>query len=202
MKSAVWSGVLAVALLSVPVRPAAAQDPPFERIQLTKIVVKPGMMDAFEAGVKQLNEARAKAKDPAARSVWQVGRGGPPRTFYSVLRFSKWGELESLMQNRDVFAKAFGEREGLRAGDALSETIESGETHVLTVWKGMNAWKDGTWGYAWVTDSNVRPGAWPRRRRPPARPPRSATGRSSGRAPGSSPRASSTSGATSTAGPS
>ena len=36
MKSAVWTGALAVSLLSMPVRPVAAQDPPFERIQMSR----------------------------------------------------------------------------------------------------------------------------------------------------------------------
>ena len=65
----------------MPVRPVAAQDPPFEHIQMSTIVVKPGMTSAFEAQVKMLNEARAKAKDPVARSFWQASRGGPARTF-------------------------------------------------------------------------------------------------------------------------
>jgi hypothetical protein len=161
MRTAVWTGALAVSLLSMPVRPVAAQDPPFERIQLSKIVVKPGMTSAWEAQVKLLNEARAKAKDPAARSLWQVGRGGPPRTYYSVIRFNKWAELESLTMNSEVLAKAFGEREGIRMGDALSDATESVQTEVLTVWKGMNSWKDGTWAYAWLTESNVRPASIP-----------------------------------------
>ncbi len=161
MRSAVWSGVLAVSLLSVPVGSAVAQDPPFERIQLTKIVVKPGMTDTFEAQVKVLNEARAKAKDPVVRTVWQAGRGGPARTFYSTLRFDKWAELESLTTNRDVLAKAVGEREASRLSDAMGDTVESAETRVLTVWKGMNSWKDGAWAYAWLIESQVRPAAIP-----------------------------------------
>jgi len=161
MRSAVWTGALAVSLLSMPVRPVAAQEPPFERIQLSKIVVKPGMTSTWEAQVKVLNEARAKAKDPTARSLWQVGRGGPPRTYYSVIRFNKWAELESLTMNSDVLAKAFGEREGVRMGDALSDATESIQTEVLTVWKGMNSWKDGTWAYAWLSESHVRPAGIP-----------------------------------------
>jgi hypothetical protein len=161
MRSVVCSGLLAASLLSVPVGSAVAQDPPFERIQLTKVVVKPGMMDTFEAQVKVLNEARAKAKDPVGRTTWQVGRGGPPRTFLVTQRFTKWAELESLTTNRDVLVKAFGEREGARISDALSDTVESAETQVLGVWKGMSSWKDGTYGYAWVTESQVRPAAIP-----------------------------------------
>ena len=102
MRTAVWTGALAVSLLSMPVRPVAAQDPPFERIQMYTIVVKPGMTSTFEAQVKVLNEARAKAKDPVGRSFWQASRGGPARTFYSVTRFNKWAELESLTMNTDV----------------------------------------------------------------------------------------------------
>jgi hypothetical protein len=86
MKSSVWTGALAVALLSGPVRPVAAQDPPFEHIQMSTIVVKPGMTNAFEAQVKVLNQARAKAKDPVGRSLWQASRGEPAGTFYSVTR--------------------------------------------------------------------------------------------------------------------
>ena len=161
MKSAVWTGALAVSLLSMPVRPVAAQDPPFERIQLTRIVVKPGMTREWEAQLKLLNEARAKGKDPVARSLWQVGRGGPPRTYFSVIRFNKWAELESLTMNSDVLAKAFGEREAVRIGDAMGDTIESAQSEVMTVWKGMNSWKDGTWTYAWLTESQVRPAGLP-----------------------------------------
>ena len=161
MKSAVWTGALAVSLLSMPVRPVAAQDPPFERIQLTRIVVKPGMTREWEAQLKLLNEARAKGKDPVARSLWQVGRGGPPRTYFSVIRFNKWAELESLTMNSDVLAKAFGEREAVRIGDAMGDTIESAQSEVMTVWKGMNSWKDGTWAYAWLTESQVRPAGLP-----------------------------------------
>lgn len=161
MRSAVWSGALAVSLLSMPVRPAAAQDPPFERIQMSTIVVKPGMTSTFEAQVKVLNEARAKAKDPVARSLWQASRGGPARTFYSVIRFDKWAELEALAGNTDVLAKAFGEREAVRMSAAMSDAIESVDTQVLTVWKGMSSWKDGTWAYAWLTDSHVRPASIP-----------------------------------------
>jgi len=161
MKSAVWTGALAVSLLSMPARPVAAQDPPFERIQMSTIVVKPGMTSAFEAQVKVLNEARAKAKDPVGRSFWQASRGGPARTFYSVTRFNKWAELESLTMNTDVLAKAFGEREAVRMSAAMSDLIESTDTQVLTVWKGMNSWKDGTWAYAWLSDSRVRPAGIP-----------------------------------------
>jgi hypothetical protein len=39
--------------------------------------------------------------------------------------------------------------------------IESTETQVLTVWKGINSWKDGTWAYAWLTDSHVQPASIP-----------------------------------------
>jgi hypothetical protein len=161
MRSAVWSGVLAVSLLSVSAGSALAQDPPFERIQLTRVVVKPGMTDTFEAHVKVLNEARAKAGDPVGRTMWRVGRGGPPRTFLVSQRFDKWAELESLTMNREVLIKAFGEREGARISDALADTVESAETQVLSVWKGMNSWKDGAWANAWLTESQVRPAAIP-----------------------------------------
>ena len=161
MRTAVWTGALAVSLLSMPVRPVAAQDPPFERIQMTTIVVKPGMTSAFEAEIKLLNEARAKAKDPVARSFWQAGRGGPPRTYYSVVRFNKWAELEALTMNSDVLAKAFGEREAVRIGDAMGDTIESAQSEVMTVWKGMSSWKDGTWAYAWLTESQRAAGEPP-----------------------------------------
>jgi hypothetical protein len=161
MKSAFWPGVLAASLLTVGAHPAAAQDPPFDRIQLSTIVVKAGMTSTFEAQVKLLNEARAKAKDPTARSVWQVGRGGPARTFYSVIRFNKWAELEPIPMNVDVLAKAFGEREAVRLTEAMTESIESVDTEVFSVWKGMNSWKDGSWAYAWVADSHVRPAMTP-----------------------------------------
>lgn len=161
MKSAACSSVLALSLLSLYAAPAAAQDPPFERIQLTTIVVKPGRMDEFEANLKLLNEARAKAKDPTTRTIWQVGRGGPARTFLVTMRINKWADVESLMTNSDVLAKAHGEREGLRINAALGDTIESGHSDVLEVWKGMNSWKDGNWGYAWISDTQVRPAAIP-----------------------------------------
>ena len=161
MKSAVCSSVLAVSLLSVSAGSALAQDPPFDHVQLTRVVVKPGMTDAFEAHVKALNEARAKAGDPVGRTMWRVGRGGPPRTFLATQRFNKWGELESLTRNREVLVKAFGEREGARISDALADTVESAETQVLSVWKGVNSWKDGTYGHAWVIESQVRPAAIP-----------------------------------------
>jgi hypothetical protein len=119
------------------------------------------MTDAFEAHVKTLNEARAKAKDPVGRTMWQVGRGGAPRTFLVTQRFNKWADLESLTTNRDVLVKALGEREGARVSDALADTVESSETQVLAVWKGMSSWKDGTYGYAWLTESQVRPAAIP-----------------------------------------
>jgi len=161
MRSAVWSGVLAVSLLSVPVGSAVAQDPPFERIQLTRVVVKPGMSDAFEAQVKVVHEARAKAKDPVARTFWSVGRGGPGRTYFVTMRLNKWAEIESLTTNQDVLAKAFGEREASRITEAMGDAVESAETQVLSVWKGMNSWKDGAWAYAWLTESQVRPAAIP-----------------------------------------
>lgn len=159
MRSAVC--VLAVSVLSLSAGSALAQDPPFDHVQLTRVVVKAGMMDAFEAHVKALNEARAKAGDPVGRTMWQVGRGGPPRTFLVTQRFNKWGELESLTTVRGVLVKALGEREGARVSDALADTVESAETQVFAVWKGMNSWKDGTFGYAWVIESEVRPAAIP-----------------------------------------
>lgn len=161
MRFVVWSGVLAALTVSLSAGPALAQDPPFGHIQLTRVVVKPGMTDTFEAHVKLLNEARSKAGDTVGRTMWQVGRGGPARTFFVTQRFDKWAELESLTMNRDALVKAFGEREGARIGDALSATIESAESQVLSVWKGMSSWKDGTYGYAWVTESQVRPAAIP-----------------------------------------
>lgn len=160
MRSAVWSGVLAVSLLAVPARPAAAQDPPFERIQVTKVVIKPGAGDAFEALTKRLNEARAKVKDPVARTLWQVGRGGPARTYWVTFRFSKWGDLGALPT--EVVAKAFGEREAARFDAEAAELIESIETNVLAVWKGMNSWKDGgVPGFVWVIESDVKPASIP-----------------------------------------
>ena len=63
--------------------------------------------------------------------------------------------------NSDVLAKAFGEREAVRIGDAMGDTIESAQSEVMTVWKGMNSWKDGTWAYAWLTESQVRPAGLP-----------------------------------------
>jgi hypothetical protein len=161
MRSAVWSGVLAVSVLSSSAGSALAQDPPFERIQLTRVVVKPGMADAFEAQVKVVQDARAKAKDPVARTFWSVGRGGPARTYFVTMRLNKWAEIESLTTNQDVLAKAVGEREASRITDAMGDTVESAETQVLSVWKGMNSWKDGAYGYAWVTESQVRPAAIP-----------------------------------------
>ncbi len=108
-----------------------------------------------------MQEARAKAKDPVARTFWSVGRGGPGRTYFVTMRLDKWAEIESLTTNQDALAKAFGEREASRITDAMGDTIESAETQVLSVWKGMNSWKDGTYGYAWVTESQVRPAAIP-----------------------------------------
>ena len=83
MRTAVWTGALAVSLLSMPVRPVAAQDPPFERIQLTRIVVKPGMTREWEAQLKLLNEARAKARtrwpDRSGRWAGAARRGRTSR---------------------------------------------------------------------------------------------------------------------------
>lgn len=161
MRSAIRSGLFVAAAVALSGRSAVAQDPSFERIQVTRVVVKPGKMDAWVAAVKRVNEARAKVKDPVGRTYWQVGRGGPPRTFLVAVRFDKWGSLEDWTSNGDVLTKAFGEGESLRITDALGDATESAETEILTVWKGMNSWKDGAWGYAWVTESQVRPAAIP-----------------------------------------
>jgi hypothetical protein len=159
MRSALWSAVVAVSVLAVPAGPAAAQDPPFERIQVTRITLKAGAADAFEAQTKRLNEARAKIKDPLARTLWQVGRGGPARTYWVTFRFGKWADLESLPT--DVVAKAFGEREAARFSATTADLIESSESNVLTVWKGVNSWKDGTPGYVWVYEIDVKPASIP-----------------------------------------
>jgi hypothetical protein len=129
------------------VRPVAAQDPPFERIQLSKIVVKPGMTSAWEAQVKVLNEARAKAKDPAARSLWQVGRGGPPRTYYSVIRFNKWAELGSLTMN----SMSWRRRSARGRAPAWATPCRTPPSPSRR-----------RWAYAWPTESNVRPASIPR----------------------------------------
>jgi len=69
------------------------------------------MTDAFEAQVKALNEARAKAKDPVTPDDL-AGRARRPRADLLLdPAVHKWAELESLMTNRDVLVKAFGERE-------------------------------------------------------------------------------------------
>jgi hypothetical protein len=159
MRSVFWSGALAATLLAVPAQQALAQDPPFDRIQVTRLTIKPGTSDTFEAHMKRLNEARAKVKDPVARTLRQVGRGGPARTYWATFRFDKWADLESLPTG--VVAKAFGEREAALFDAAMAEVIESSESSILTVWKGVNAWKDGTPAYVWVYETDVQPAAIP-----------------------------------------
>ena len=125
-------------LLAVPV---AAQDPPFDHVQITQTEVKAGKNLEYEQLVKKLGEAQMKADPTYAVVRYSIGRGGPSNSYMSARAFSKWGELDRWVSPRDAAVKAYGEAEATKLLAALANVTEHQEQTVASVWKGMNVWR-------------------------------------------------------------
>jgi hypothetical protein len=127
-----------VLLLAVPV---AAQDPPFDHVQLTQTTVKAGKNLEYEQLVKRLGEAQLKADPTYALVRYVVGRGGPANTYLSGRAFSKWAELDRWLSPAQAAVKVYGEAEAAKLMAALAAVTETQEQTVASVWKGMNVWR-------------------------------------------------------------
>ena len=121
--------------------PVAAQDPPFDHVQLTQTTVKAGKNLEYEQLVKRLSEAQLKADPTFSVLRYTMGRGGPMNTYVNARVFTKWAQLDRWVSPREAAVKAFGEAEATKLLMALAAVTETQEQTVASVWKGMNVWR-------------------------------------------------------------
>jgi hypothetical protein len=130
-------GALSVLLAA----PVAAQDPPFDHVQITQTTVKAGKNLEYEQLVKRLGDAQMKADPTYAVVRYAVGRGGPMNTYMSGRVFTKWAELDRWLSPREASVKALGEAEAAKLLTAIAAVTDSQEQTVASVWKGRNVWR-------------------------------------------------------------
>jgi hypothetical protein len=142
--------------------PTLSQEPPYERLQITIVDVKPAAVVEFEDYVKKINATVVKTgAEPKLSTAYQVVRGGSPYRYLAVSVFNKWEELDAWSSFAQLMTKAYGDVEGGRLLRAFRATLESVRTDVLRVRKGMNTYRPAADGMPrpliWVIQTTVKP---------------------------------------------
>lgn len=146
---------------------AAAQplpgDPPFEYVQVSTRIARPGHHGAIEEFYTKLRAAEGKAGIAGVTDVYVVVQGGRAPTFVSFRTMSAWHQLDDDLGERsvDALTRAFGDAEARRLALLLESASESVVNEVLRVSHGLSNWHRSPsrrpWPYMQVRRTTVKP---------------------------------------------
>lgn len=125
---------LSLSLLPALAPPSAAQAPPTEFLQVVTVNVKPEAIADYEDYVKKIVAATGKTTGSPRVVGYQVVLGGPGATYFFVLPFNKWAEIDGWSSIPRILTAAYGEAEAariLQAGRAATARSESAVYRLL-----------------------------------------------------------------------
>lgn len=160
MKTRSFFGLALVFLLGLtPV--VSAQNPPPEFIYYVFNTAKPGAVADYEDYVKKIIAGANKIGAPQQIITFGMMMGGPNYTYFAVVPFNKWGDMDGWPSPTEILIKAYGEIEAAKIVKAGRAAIEKSETGVNRLLPNLStkprAFDPATWSFLSYMRTEVEP---------------------------------------------